>query len=105
MRYAQGLKGIGLSTQSLVNLMFKLLFLLSKTIELRLSHLNVAPLILAVIVVTFSRAKMNLTDTVMFHITAILLDHNVSKVIEEVGEFKTSGSTIASTDSRLLKSL
>jgi hypothetical protein len=85
--------------------MLKFLFLLGKTIELRLSHLNVIPLILAVIVVAFSRTKINLIDIVMFHITAILLDHNVSKVIKEVSKFETSGSTIASMDSRYLKSL
>ena len=103
-RRAQGLKGIGLSAQSLVNLTFELLFLLGETMELRLSHLDVAPLVLAVAVVALSRAKMDLADTVVFHTTTALLDHDVSKVVEEVGEFETSGGAVASTDSRHLKS-
>jgi hypothetical protein len=103
-RRAQSLKGIGLSAQSLVNLAFEFLFLLGETTKLRLSHFDVAPLILAVAVVAFSRAKMNLTDTVMFHTTAALLDYDVSKIVEEVGEFETSGGAVASTDNRHLKS-
>jgi hypothetical protein len=47
---------------------------------------------------------MNLADMVVFHTTTTLLDHDVSKVVEEVGEFETSGSAITSTDSRHLKS-
>jgi uncharacterized membrane protein len=86
-------------------LTLKFLFLLSKTTELRLSYLNVAPLILAVVVVAFSRAEMNLIDTVMLYTTTTLLDHDVSKVVKEVGEFETSDSAITSTDSRHLKSL
>jgi uncharacterized membrane protein len=86
-------------------LAFEFLFLLSKTAKLRLSHFNVVLLILAVIVVAFSRTKINLIDMVVFHITTILLNYSISKVIKEVGEFETSDSAITSTDSRHLKSL
>jgi hypothetical protein len=99
----QSLKGIGLSAQSFVDLMFEFLFLLSETTELRLSYLNVAPLILAVAIVAFSRAKMNLAHMVVFRTATAFLNYGVSKVVEEVGEFETSGSAIASTDSRHLK--
>jgi uncharacterized membrane protein len=86
-------------------LAFKFLLLFSKTTELRLSHLNVVPLILAVVVVAFSRAKMNLTYAVMLYTATAFLDYSVSEVVEKVGEFETSGSAITSTDSRHLKSL
>jgi hypothetical protein len=104
-RYTQSLKGISLSAQSLVDLTFEFLFLLSKTTELRLSHFNVVPLVLAVAMVAFSRTKMNLAHAVVFHTIAAFLDYDVSKVIDAVGEFKTSGSAIARTDSRHLKDL
>jgi hypothetical protein len=48
---------------------------------------------------------VNLTHTVMFHITATFLDYDVSKVIEEIGEFEASGSTITVANSRHLRSL
>ena len=83
--------------------MFKFLLLLGKTMKLRLSHFNVVPLILAVVMVTFSRAKMNLAYAVVFCTTATFLDYNVSKVVDNVGEFEASGSTVARTDSRHLK--
>ena len=85
--------------------MFEFLFLLSKTTELRLSYLNVAPLILAVIIVTFSRTKVNLIYMVVLNTTTVFLDYNVSKTVDKVGKVKTSGSAITSTDSRHLKSL
>ena len=84
---------------------FKFLFLLSKTTELRLSYLNVAPLILAVAIVVFSRTKVNLTHTVMLNITTAFLNYNVSKAVDKVGKVETLGSTITSADSRYLKSL
>jgi hypothetical protein len=93
-----------LSAQSLVNLTLEFLFLLGKTTELGLSHLDVAPLILAIAVVVFSRAKMNLAHTAVFHTTATFLDHDVFKVVKEVGRFETSGGPVASTDSRYLSS-
>jgi hypothetical protein len=48
---------------------------------------------------------VNLIHAVMFHTAAAFLNYSVSKVIEEVGEFETSGSTVTSTDSRHLKNL
>jgi hypothetical protein len=78
------------------------LFLLGKTTELRLSHFNVAPLVLAVVVVALSRSKVDLTYTVVLHITAAFLDHDVPKVIEEIGEFEASGSAVTVTNSRHL---
>jgi hypothetical protein len=68
-----------------------------------LSHFDVAPLILAVTMVAFSRTKMNLTHAVMFRTATAFLNYSVSKVVEEVGEFETSGSAVTSTDSRHLK--
>jgi hypothetical protein len=102
-RCAQSLKGISLSAQSLVDLTFKFLFLLGKTTELRLSHFDVIPLVLAVAIVAFSRTKMNLAHTVVFYIIAAFLDYDVSKVVDAVSEFKTSGGAVARTDSRHLK--
>jgi hypothetical protein len=99
----QSLEGISLSAQSLVDLTFEFLFLLGKMTELRLSHFNVALLVLAVAIVVFSRTKMNLAHTVVFHTIAAFLDHDVSKVVNAVGEFETSGSAVARTDSRHLK--
>jgi uncharacterized membrane protein len=84
-------------------LTFKFLFLLSKTTELRLSHFNITPLVLAVAIVAFSRTKMNLVHAVVFHTIAAFLDYNVSKVIDAIGEFETSGSAVTRTDSRHLK--
>jgi hypothetical protein len=103
IRCIQSLEGIGLSTQSLVDLTFKFLFLLSKTTELRLSHFDVALLVLAVAMVAFSRTKMNLVHMVMFHTIAAFLDYDVSKVVNAVSKFKMSGSTVTRTDSRHLK--
>jgi hypothetical protein len=85
-------------------LTLKFLFLLGKTTELRLSHFNVAPLVLAVTVVILSRSKVDLAHTVVFHTTAAFLDHDVSEVVEEIGEFEASGSAIAVTNSRHLES-
>jgi hypothetical protein len=48
---------------------------------------------------------VDLTHTVVFHITATFLDYNVSKVIEEIGEFEASGSAITVANSRHLRSL
>jgi hypothetical protein len=84
-------------------LTFEFLFLLGETTELRLSHLNVAPLILAVAVVAFSRAKVNLTRAIVFHTVATFLNHGVSENVDEVGEFEASGGAVASTDSRHLR--
>jgi hypothetical protein len=53
--------------------------------------------------VAFSRTKMNLAHTVVFYIIAAFLDYDVSKVVDAVSEFKTSGSAVARTDSRHLK--
>jgi hypothetical protein len=39
----------------------------------------------------------------VFHTAAAFLNHGVYKVVEEVGEFETSGGAVASTDSRHLK--
>jgi hypothetical protein len=48
---------------------------------------------------------MNLIHTVILYTATAFLDYSVSKVIEKVGEFETSGGAITSTDSRHLKSL
>ena len=72
--------------------------------ELRLSHLDVAPLILAVAMVAFSRTKVNLAHTVVLNTTAAFLDHDVFKAVDEVGKVETSGGAVASADSRHLKS-
>jgi hypothetical protein len=84
-------------------LTFEFLFLLGETTKLRLSHFDVAPLILAVAVVAFSRTEMNLAHASVFHTAAAFLNHGVYKVVEEVGEFETSGGAVVSTDSRHLK--
>jgi hypothetical protein len=84
-------------------LTFEFLFLLGKTTELRLSHLDVAPQVLVVTVVALSRAKVNLAQTIVFHTVAAFLNHSVSENVDEVGEFETSGGAVASTDSRHLK--
>ena len=41
----------------------------------------------------------------MLNTTTAFLDHNVSKAVDKVGKVETSGSAIASADSRHLKSL
>jgi uncharacterized membrane protein len=84
-------------------LTLKFLFLLGETTELRLSHLNVAPLILAVAIVAFSRAKMNFVYAVVFRIATTFLDHNVSEVVDDIGEFEASGGAVTRADSRHLK--
>ena len=81
-------------------MVFKFLFLLSKTTELRLSHFNVAPLVLAVAVVAFSRAKMDLADAVVLSTTATFLNHSVSEIVEEVGEFEAAVSACTVTNNR-----
>jgi hypothetical protein len=48
---------------------------------------------------------VNLIHIIMFHIVTIFLNYSVSKDVNKVGEFETSGSTITSTDSRHLKNL
>jgi hypothetical protein len=46
---------------------------------------------------------MNLVDAVVFHISAIFLNHSVSESVEEVGEVDTIGGAVrGSTDSRHL---
>ena len=100
----QSLEGIGLSAQSLVDLASEFLFLLGEATELRLSHFDVAPLVLAVAVVALSRAKVDLAHTVVFYTTAAFLDHDVSKIVEEFGEFEASGGAVAVADSRHLQS-
>jgi hypothetical protein len=60
-------------------------------------------LVLAVTVVALSGAKVNLIHAVIFRIAAVFLNHGISKIVEEVGEFETSGGTITSTDNRHLK--
>jgi hypothetical protein len=102
-RCAQSLEGIGLSAQSFIDLTLEFLFLLGETTELRLSHFDVAPLILAITVVTLSGAKVNLAYAVVFRTAAAFLNHSISKIVEEVGEFETSGGAVASTDSGHLK--
>jgi hypothetical protein len=84
-------------------LTLEFLFLLGKTTELGLSHLDVAPLILAVAIVAFSRAKMNFAHTVVFRTAAAFLDHDVSEVVDDVGEFEASGGAVTRADSRHLK--
>ena len=80
--------------------MLKFLFLFSKIAKLRLGHFNIVLLVLVVIVVIFSGAEMNLTDAVMFNITATFLDYSISEVIEEIGKFETASSTITITNNR-----
>jgi hypothetical protein len=58
---------------------------------------------LAVAVVTLSRSKVDLAHAVMFRITAVFLDHDVSKVVEEIGEFEASGGTVTVANSRHLQ--
>jgi hypothetical protein len=48
---------------------------------------------------------MNLIYAIMFYIVAIFLNYSVSKNVDKVSEFETSGSAIISTDSRYLKNL
>ena len=43
---------------------------------------------------------MNLTDAVVFNITTTFLNHSVSKIIEEIGEFETASSAITVTNNR-----
>jgi hypothetical protein len=46
---------------------------------------------------------VNLAYAVVFRIATAFLNHSISKVVEEVGEFETAGSAVTSTDSRHLK--
>ena len=48
---------------------------------------------------------MNLAYIVILNTTAVFLDYNVSKAIDEVSKVEASGSAIASIDSRHLKNL
>jgi uncharacterized membrane protein len=59
-------------------------------------------LVRTIAVVTFSRTKMDLTNAVVFYIRATFLYHDVSKVIDNVGELKTAGGAVTSTDDRHL---
>jgi uncharacterized membrane protein len=103
MRSAQRLESISLSAKGFIDLAFEFLFLLRKTAKLRLYHFNIAFLIHAIIVVTSSRAKMNLIDAVVFHTSAIFLNYGVSEGVEKVGEIDTASGTVrGSTDSRHL---
>jgi len=51
-------------------------------------------------VVAFSGAKMNLADAVVFDTTATFLNHSVSKIVEEIGEFETASGAVAVTNNR-----
>jgi len=55
---------------------------------------------LAVAVVVFSRAKINLIDTVMFNITAAFLNYSIPKVIKKISKFEIASSTIIVTNNR-----
>ena len=85
--------------------MFKFLLLFSKTIELRLSYLNVVLLVLVVTIVVFSQTKVNLIHTIILRTITIFLDYNVSKDVDRVSEFKTTDSAIMITNNRYLREL
>ena len=76
------------------------MFLFSKIAKLRLGYFNVMLLVLAVAVVAFSGAKINLTDAVMFNTTATFLDYSISEVVEEISKFETASSTVMVTNNR-----
>jgi hypothetical protein len=102
-RSAQRLESISLSAEGFIDLAFEFLFLLRETAKLRLYHFDIAFLIHTITVVTSSRAKMNLTDAVVFHTSAAFLNHGVSESVEKVGEVDTAGGAVGgSTDSRHL---
>jgi hypothetical protein len=46
---------------------------------------------------------VDLVYTVMFHTTAAFLNYDVSKVVEEIGEFEASGGAVTVTNSRHLQ--
>ena len=50
--------------------------------------------------VAFSGAEMNLADAVVFDTTAAFLNHGVSEVVEEIGEFETASGAVAVTNNR-----
>ena len=58
-----------------------------------------------VVIVAFSRTKVNLIYTIVLRTIAIFLDYNVSKGVDRVGEFKTAGSAITITNDGHLKEL
>ena len=80
--------------EGFVDLASKLLLLFSKTAELRLCHFDIATNILAITIVAFSGAKMNLADTIVLCIITAFLDHSISEHVDKVGKVKTAGSTI-----------
>lgn len=91
-------------TKSFVDLVAKFLFLLSKVVELRLSHFNVATNILIIIVIAFSRTKMYLIETIVLSIVAIFLDYSISKNVDKISKVKAIGSAIRrSINSRYLR--
>ena len=55
---------------------------------------------MAVAVVVFSGAKMNLTDAVVFNTTTTFLNYSVSKIVEEISEFETVSSASTVTNNR-----
>ena len=58
-----------------------------------------------VVIVAFSRTKVNLIYTIVLRIITIFLDYNVSKGVDRVGEFKTTDSAITITNDGHLKEL
>ena len=87
-----------------VDLAAEFLLLFSKAAELGLSHFNVATNVLTIIVITFSRAKMHLIETIILSIVTTLLDYSVSENVDKIGKVKATGSTIRrSTNSRHLR--
>jgi len=43
---------------------------------------------------------MNLIDIVVFNTTTTFLNYSISKIIEEISEFKTVSSTVTVTNNR-----
>jgi len=58
-----------------------------------------------VVIVAFSRTKVNLIYTIVLRIITIFLDYNVSKDVDRVSEFKTTDSAIMITNNRYLREL
>ena len=89
-----------------VDLVAKFLFLLSKVVELRLSHFNIVTNVLIIVVIIFSRTKMHLIETIMLSIVATFLDYSISENIDKISKVKAIDSTIrGSTNSRHLRKL
>ena len=71
-----------------------------------LYYFNIVPDILTIIVVTFSRTKIHLIETIMLSIVTIFLNYSISENVDKVNEVETAGSTIkGSTNSRYLTKL